>query len=239
MIPWSEIGDAVPVILSLILIEGLLSVDNALAIAAMVSHLPKKQRALAVRLGILGAYAFRVLALFMASWIIENTWIKVLGALYLLWLMMSHVFFDTDHEEQKGEGPKKKEPKKMGLWMTVLHVEIMDLSLSVDNVVTAIAMSQKLWVVITGVCIGILVLRIAAGVCVGVVEKYPILKKTAFLLVGFVGGILLFEIFTGYHIGSIKKFIGIVIIVALTLGYDQIKKRYLKKSNKEESAVSD
>jgi tellurite resistance protein TerC len=227
MISVAEIADAIPIILSLIVIEGLLSVDNALAIAAMVTHLPKKQRLLAVRLGILGAYAFRVVALFLASWIIANTWIKVLGALYLIWLMISHIFLESEQHETDD----KKKKKKMGLWMTVLHVELMDLSLSLDNVITAVAMSPKLWVVITGVLIGIAVLRIAAGLCIGIVEKYPILKKTAFLLVGFVGGILLFEIFTGSHVGSVKKFIGIAAIVTITVIYDRLKKRWSKKEN--------
>ncbi|MFZ5807586.1 MAG: TerC family protein [Verrucomicrobiota bacterium] len=227
MISVAEIVDAIPIILSLIVIEGLLSVDNALAIAAMVTHLPKKQRFLAVRLGILGAYVFRIIALLLANWIIANTWIKVLGALYLIWLMVSHIFFEAEQHD----ADDKKKKKKMGLWLTVIHVELMDLSLSLDNVITAVAMSPKLWVVITGVLIGIAVLRIAAGFCIGIVEKYPILKKTAFLLVGFVGGILLFEIFTGTHVGSIKKFIGIVFIVAITLAYDKIKKRWTKKGN--------
>jgi predicted tellurium resistance membrane protein TerC len=60
------------VILSLILIEGLLSVDNALAIAAMASHLEEKKRKLAMNIGYAGAYGFRIIALFIASYIVNN-----------------------------------------------------------------------------------------------------------------------------------------------------------------------
>ena len=87
---WAAFVDALPVIMGLILIEGLLSVDNALAIAAMASHLDEKKRAKAMNIGYLGAYGFRVVALLFASWIINNHWVMLIGALYLVWLMCAH-----------------------------------------------------------------------------------------------------------------------------------------------------
>ena len=63
----SEWLEAIPIIISLILIEGLLSVDNALAIAAMANHLPEAQKRKALRWGIIGAYAFRGVALAVAA----------------------------------------------------------------------------------------------------------------------------------------------------------------------------
>ncbi len=175
----AELTDAIPVIMSLILIEGLLSVDNALAIAAMASHLPGKQKFLALRLGIIGAYAFRGLALFFAAWIITNPWLKVLGAAYLIYLMCEH--FSSGQEDEDGESGSG--PKARSLLMTVIAIEIMDLSLSVDNVVAAVAMSPKLWVVCTGVFIGILALRFVAGYCIKLIEKFPILEHTALSMV--------------------------------------------------------
>lgn len=64
---WASFVQALPVILGLILIEGLLSVDNALAIAAMASHLDEKRRSTAMNIGYIGAYGFRVIALLFAS----------------------------------------------------------------------------------------------------------------------------------------------------------------------------
>ena len=78
-----ELIQAIPVIISLIVIEGLLSVDNALAIAAMAKHLPGKQKYLALKYGILGAYHFRGLCMWGAAWIIANTWLKIVGPLIL------------------------------------------------------------------------------------------------------------------------------------------------------------
>ena len=103
---------------------------------------------------------------------------------------------------------------------------IRDLTLSLDNVVAAVALDKRLWVICTGVFIGILALRFLAGMCIGLIKKFPILEKTAFLLIGFVGCILLTEMAlesTGvhFHINSYQKFGGILVILALSLGYER------------------
>ena len=215
MITLSELIEGLPVILSLVIIEGLLSVDNALAIAAMASELPEKQKRLALRLGILGAYGFRALALAFVGWIINNPWVKIIGAAYLIYLMCAHL----TKEDRKTVTLKLR--KKARLWMTVFSIELMDLSLSVDNVVAAVALSSKLWLVCTGVFIGILALRLLAGACMGLMEKYPILSSTAFLLVGYVGALLLFEMAVGYEISSLEKFTGIAAIILATILYER------------------
>ena len=103
----AELTEAIPVIFSLIVIEGLLSVDNALAIAAMASHLPGKQKYLALRLGMLGAYVFRGLALFFAAWIIANPWLKIAGSAYLIYLMCQH-FTGAGDEDNDGTDDTSK-----------------------------------------------------------------------------------------------------------------------------------
>lgn len=238
----AELGEAFPVIVSLIIIEGLLSVDNALAIAAMARHLPEQQQKLALRWGIIGAYGFRGVCMAFAAWIIENPWLKIGGAVYLVYLMCKHF---SESEEEGGDGGGGELAAK-GLIATIISIEIMDLSLSVDNVVAAVAMSPKLWVVCTGVFIGILALRFVAGACLKLIEKFPILEETAFLLIGYVGFILVFELayepayglLTEYkllgdpssglqllpgplHISALQKFVGICIIMALSILYSQ------------------
>ncbi len=220
---FSEVLEAWPVILALILIEGLLSVDNALAIAAMANHLPGKQKILALRLGIIGAYAFRGLALWLAAWITDNHWVMWCGAAYLVYLMCAHFTSGGDKDE---EGVPDAVPAR-GFFATIMAIEVMDLSLSVDNVVAAAAMDRRIWVICTGVFIGILALRFVAGWCIKLLEKYPILEDTAFLLIGFVGfllvGELTWEVFTGYkpHVAAWQKFIGIVLILSLAIWYSK------------------
>lgn len=209
-----EIIEALPIIASLVLIEGLLSVDNALAIAAMASHLPPEKQRLALRLGLIGAYVFRGLSLACASWIISNRWVMVLGALYLVYLMCAHITRSAEAQEEKKTAPP-------GLIQTVLQIELMDLSLSVDNVVAAVIFSDKLWVVCTGVFIGILTLRFVAGYCITLIQKFPVLGNTAFLLVGYVGGLLFFELGTGRDVSSLEKFGGICVVLIACIAYER------------------
>ncbi len=215
---WQILTEALPVILSLIIIEGLLSVDNALAIAAMASHLPEKQRFLALRVGIIGAYVFRGLALLLATYIIQNPWIKLVGAAYLVHLMAHHF---ASRRRQAKAADSGLEIVKRGFWGTVASIELMDLSLGVDNVVAAVALSDELWVVCTGVFIGILALRFVAGYCIKLIEKFPVLEHTAFLLIGYVGLLLITELTFHVDITTLMKFIGIVAIIGISLVYSK------------------
>jgi tellurite resistance protein TerC len=225
----AELVAALPVIVSLILIEGLLSVDNALAIAAMARHLPKPQQEIALRLGIFGAYFFRGICMGLAAWIIENPWLKIGGAVYLIYLMCKH-FAACNSEEEAGANPSVGDVAARGLVATIVAIEVMDLSLSVDNVVAAVAMSPELWVVCSGVFIGILALRFVAGACIKLIERFPILEHVAFLLIGYVGFILCFELLGDpksgmqilpgpVHVSALEKFIGIAIILSLSVVY--------------------
>lgn len=223
---WDQFVHALPVILGLILIEGLLSVDNALAIAAMASHLDPKRRALAMNIGYIGAYGFRVVALLFASWIIHNDWVKVLGALYLVWLMCAHFASQKEVDEEDGDAMNVHHRTFAG---TITMISLMDLSLSVDNVVAAIALSpHDLWPVYVGVTIGIISLRIVAGYAIKMIERFPVLEHTAFILVGYVGLLLLVEM--QYHdyfqqlgptMVKIVKFAGILVLTFLTIAWSR------------------
>jgi YkoY family integral membrane protein len=131
---WSLfLADAGMVIVSLVLIEGLLSVDNALGIAAMASHLPKHQQKAALRWGLIGAYLFRGIALALVSWLMHNEWVKWFGAIYLIYLACDHLQFKKNvHEESAASAAAKTAGK--GFIATICSIELMDLSLSLDNV---------------------------------------------------------------------------------------------------------
>ncbi len=192
--------------------------DNALAIAAMAKHLPGPQQKKALKYGIIGAYGFRALCMAGAAWIIANPWLKIVGAAYLIHLMASHF---SSQENEDGDDDADGGGKKRGFWMTVLAIEILDLTLSVDNVVAAVAIDSRLWVVCTGVFIGILALRFLAGHCIKLIGRFPILEHTAFLLIGFVGCILIVELtWPAIHVSALQKFVGILFIVVLTLIYE-------------------
>ena len=178
------------IVVALIVIEGLLSVDNALAIAALASHLDEKKRKVAMTVGYAGAYGFRILALFLASYIINNYWLMGLGAGYLIWLMCNHFAENEDSEDESG---RLREPPSFA--KTIALIAFLDLSLSFDNVVAAVAFARtNIYLVYLGVTIGIITLRMVAGYCIKLLERHPWLEHTAFLLVGFVGALLCIEL---------------------------------------------
>ncbi len=219
-----QLREAAPVILSLVIIEGLLSVDNMLAIATLASQLPHHQKRLALRTGLAGAYVFRGIALFFAGFIMANAWVKFFGAFYLIHLMAEHF---SDFSEESEAGAKSRHATPHSFWSTVLAIQLMDLSLSVDNVVTAVAMSPELWVVCLGVCLGMLALWIFASLSLKLIARYPVLEHAAFLLIGYVGLVLLVELLAQYafhmHVQfrAEQKFIGVVAIITLSIWHSK------------------
>lgn len=196
------------VVLALILIEGLLSVDNALAIAALASHLDEKKRKIAITIGYAGAYGFRILALFLASYIINNHWLMALGAGYLIWLMCNHF---AESEDKEADTSGKKDPPSFA--KTIALIALLDLSLSFDNVVAAVAFARdNIILVYIGVTIGILTLRLVAGYCIKLLDKHPWLEHTAFLLVGFVGTMLCAELYWDSYVRKDLNVMGYALI---------------------------
>lgn len=206
-----------PIVLSLVVLEGLLSVDNAIVLAAMVRHLPKDEQQLALKAGIAGAYVGRIGMLAAAAWIISNPWVKLAGGGWLIYMMVSELGI-----AEEGEGEEESHAGKGGFWATVVAVEFADLAFSVDNVAAAVAMSDKMWAVITGVMLGILAMRFVAGVFIGLIDKYPILAKIAYLLVGWIGILLVVEEQGLFEANELTKFASIMAIIAAGLLYDQV-----------------
>lgn len=180
------------VILNLVLIESLLSVDNAAVLATMVMRLPENQRDKALKFGIFGAYLFRGICLLFASLLLKIVWLKAVGGLYLIYLTIK---FFLDKHLNSGENDKEEEQKNtffldgiLGtFWSTVALVEVMDLAFSIDNVFAAVAFSNKIGLIWIGVAIGILAMRFAAQVFVKLLEKYPFLENIAFIVIGVLG----------------------------------------------------
>ena len=119
------------IFLNIMILEIVLSIDNAAVLAAMVKELPKKQQKKALTYGIAGAYLFRGLALVFASILINLVWLKVVGGLYLVYLAYKALFGKDDSGESK---MNVKIPWLSPLWSTIVAIEIMDLVFSIDNV---------------------------------------------------------------------------------------------------------
>lgn len=193
---WNELWPMAAVVLNLILLESLLSVDNAAVLAVMVKDLPSHQKNKALRYGLLGAYVFRFLCLIFASYLVNLEYLKGIGGMYLIYLAYKHFFKGDD-----GDGvPEWAQPiynffiRKLGVfWTTIIVVEMMDLTFSIDNIFAAVAMTDVIWMIMLGVGIGMLAMRFVAGKFVALMEEHPKLANSAFVVIAILGLKLLFS----------------------------------------------
>lgn len=212
----------------LVVLEGLLSADNALVLAVLVLGLPRRQQRKALRYGIFGAFAFRIVAILTAAHMMRLGWIKLAGALYLLHLSYRHFF-------QGGDATARRKIRHatpwLGLsafWATVVKVELTDIVFAVDSIIVAVAMSPKVWVVISGGVLGIIAMRMVIGQFLAVVQRYPALVDGAFVIIAWVGvklvlefghqiGLVAFEIPTWFSLSLIAVIFTVAFVVARRL----------------------
>jgi YkoY family integral membrane protein len=202
----------------LVLLEGLLSADNALVLAILVLGLPREEQQKALRYGILGAFVFRGLATVLAAYLIDVAWVKLVGAAYLLYLPYAH--FTQHHEEEGGRRAHKPARPWLGLsafWATVVKVELTDIVFAIDSILVAVAMSNKLWVIVTGGILGIIAMRMLIGQLLTVVQRYPPLVDGAFVIIAWVGLKLLLEYAHQMHwVGfAVPKWFSLGVIVVI------------------------
>jgi YkoY family integral membrane protein len=171
----------------LIILEGLLSADNALVLAVMILGLRRQDQKKALRYGLVGAFAFRITATLLATYLIKVGWVKLLGGLYLMYLCYKH-FFSSGSAEERSR-PKSAKPwlGLNALWGTVVKVELVNIAFSVDSILVAVAMSRKTWVVLVGGLLGIVAMRLVIGQLLSIVRRYPTLVDAAFIIIAWVG----------------------------------------------------
>lgn len=225
----------------LVLLEGALSIDNALVLGLLAKRLPKEQQKKALTYGLVGAFVFRFIAVFTASWLIEWRIVKLIGGGYLAYIAIKHMFFEAGegdgevhvsgsgaptlvHEvtgqplteaeevqeiEQRAPLPvpdAAKSPRTAKFWPTVMVIELTDIAFAVDSILAAMgvlppkpadyptdAVHPKLWVVIVGGLLGVILMRFAAVIFIKLLERFPRFSTAAYVLVLVIGGKLLID----------------------------------------------
>lgn len=201
----------------LIILEGLLSADNALVMAIMVLGLPRPDQKKALRYGLIGGFAFRILATVLAAYLMQVVWIKLAGGAYLGYLTWQH--FRARGPEGSHRAPPAAKPG-FGLsafWATIVRVELMNLAFSIDSILVAVALSPKLSVVIAGGILGIVAMRLVVGQLLELIRRYPAIVDGAFIIIGWVAIKLVMEYAHGVHWVSweIPKSVSIGLIIGI------------------------
>ena len=202
-------------ILSITVLELMLSVDNAIVNASLAEDLPPRLQKKAIYAGIALGAVFRVLCLLIASVIIENDFIKLLGGLYLLWLAYSHFFRNKEESKELRRHPH--------FWKVIGQIGLADLVFSIDNVVGAVGISSHFAYVVFGVLIGITTMIFVTPIMLGLMNKSPTLIKTAYGIIAYVGFGILSDAVVGIHPGEVFTFVLILIAISVTMRYDSRK----------------
>ncbi len=197
------------VILNIVLLEIILSIDNAAVMATMVKELPKESQKKALTYGIVGAYLFRGLALLFASMLLSITWLKLVGGVYLFYIGVKSLrpVSDSDHI--------KTSPS---FWSTVLAIEIMDLIFSIDNILAAVSFTSNFYLILLGVFIGILGIRFATNQLIKIIVVNPIVEKIAYVVVAALGLKLVLSYFLpGLNSETVDLVFSILTLAAFTV----------------------
>jgi predicted tellurium resistance membrane protein TerC len=243
----------------LVVLEGLLSIDNALVLGLLAKRLPKEQQKRALTYGLVGAFAFRVIAIIFAAMLLKWHLAKFLGGAYLVYVAGKYFFFESrDKVDEKIVSGPEGEPilldqetgrqlsdaeteeeikariplhvpglepdltaepttasgsavsiatstapakKYAGFWPTVAVIELTDIAFAIDSILAAMALvgappnadepHPKLWVVVTGGMLGVILMRFAAVLFIKMLERFPRFETSAYLLVFVIGGKLI------------------------------------------------
>ncbi|MFA5942959.1 MAG: DUF475 domain-containing protein [Candidatus Thermoplasmatota archaeon] len=180
------------IVLALLLLEAVLSFDNAAILAAMVRKLPVRDRRKALLYGLVGAYGLRFAAILLASVLIANPILKVIGGGYLLFIGLRHFITLVTHKphEHKDHAIKTGFLTRLGvpaLVAVIVQIELIDLAFAIDQVIVAVAFTPKIWLIVIASFIGILFLRLAAALIARVMDWLPLLEHMAYVAVTYVG----------------------------------------------------
>lgn len=188
---WAEVLALLPV---LVLLELILSADNAVALAAIAraSRNPEQER-LALNIGIGLAMMLRVGLIALAQWVLQRAWVQLLAAAYLFWLFVNHLRQSSQDTADQTTALANSSPSRP-LLQTVLLLGFTDLAFSIDSVAAAVAVSDQILLISTGAVIGIFALRFTSGLFIRWLDEFDRLERAGFLSVAFVALRLLIHV---------------------------------------------
>ncbi len=172
----------IPRVFTLAFLEILLSADNAIVLGMLSRSLPPPLRRRALFIGIASSFILRAGALFGIALLLESIWFQLLGGAYLIYLSIRYLTKKRKSSEIK---------PIQSFWKVVLVIELLDVVFAIDSIVAGVAFINgtfsKLWIVYLGGMIGILGMRYAANLFSSLIDRFPSLERSAYLMVGWIG----------------------------------------------------
>ncbi|MDC3029203.1 hypothetical protein OA189_02605 [Prochlorococcus sp. AH-716-P20] len=190
---WSEILTLLPI---LIILELLLSADNAIALASLTKSLDSPLlRSKALNIGITISLLFRIFLILLSNILLKFIIIRIFAGLYLIYLFISNVFYSSGSDTQDSDNDKSNNNFKF--LRIVALLSLTDFAFSIDSITTAVAISDQYILIIFGAIIGVLALRFTSGIFLSLLEKFLRLETAGYIAILIVGiKLLLNTLFT-------------------------------------------
>lgn len=175
--------DFTVILLQIIAIDLLLGGDNAVVIAMACRKLPPHLRTKAIVIGTFGAIVARVLLLAVAIYLLSLPWLKIVGAVMLLWIGIKLVANQEENEEVSSSG---------SLWRTAVTITVADVIMSLDNVLAVAAAGKgHLLLVALGVLISIPIIVAGSKLVLAILNRFPSVVLLGGALIGWIAGAML------------------------------------------------
>jgi YjbE family integral membrane protein len=202
-------------LLQIILINIVLSGDNAVVIALACRSLPPQQQKKAIVFGSVGAIVLRVILTFFALKLLALPYLKLIGAALLLWIGIGLLKEEDEESELEGHS---------GLFAAIKTIIVADLVMSLDNVIgVAAAAKGDLVLLVLGLVISVPLIVFGSAILLKVMNRFPIIITLGAALLGWVAGEMAMTDpavvpYVGAHNETLKMVvaaIGAVIVVAV------------------------
>ncbi|CAG9000242.1 MAG: hypothetical protein CENE_02236 [Candidatus Celerinatantimonas neptuna] len=204
MLNWITDPNAWLALGSLTLLEIVLGIDNIIFLTLVVSKLPRQQRNSARRLGLIGAMCLRLVLLSVIAWLTHlvtplfhivghvisaRDLILLIGGIFLIWKATVEIHANIEGEEQQQQSHYR------AFWGSILQIMCLDIIFSLDSVITAVGLSDHLFIMMAAVVLAVGVMMISARPIGEFVEHHPSVKMLALAFLLLVGFTLILESF--------------------------------------------
>lgn len=174
--------ELVMALLSIILIDIVLSGDNAVVIALACRNLPEKLRKKAIVIGCAGAIALRVILTFLAVYLLEIPYVQFIGGLMLVSIAIKLLKGDEEYQLEGGNT----------IWSAIKTIIVADFVMSLDNVVAVAGVANgHTGLLVIGLLVSIPLIIWGSQILIKLMERFPIIVTFGSALLGYTAGTMM------------------------------------------------
>ena len=186
---WSEILTLLPI---LIILEILLSADNAIALASLTKSLKNSEdRTRALNIGITISLILRIFLILLSAFLLKYLIIRILAGFYLIYLFFSNVILKGKNYSNDEIKKDNSNFNKINFIKVVALLSVTDLAFSIDSITTAVAISDQYILVVTGAVIGVIALRFTSEIFLRLIEYFTRLEMAGYIAILIIGSKLI------------------------------------------------